>query len=31
MTNMVESPKILWTTCMHDEDYMHEIEISMHE
>ncbi len=31
MTNMVESPKILSTTCMHEEDHMHEVEISMFE
>jgi hypothetical protein len=31
MTNMVESPKILRTTCMHEEDHMHEVEISMLE
>lgn len=31
MTNMVESPKILQTTCMHEEDHMHEVEISMLE
>jgi hypothetical protein len=31
MTNMVESPKILRTTCMQEEDQMHEVEISMLE